>query len=41
MQFIMKKINDHACKNYKSANDNDPFSGIAVHVAKVRLNDDD
>jgi hypothetical protein len=41
MQLIMKKIDDHACENDKNANDNDPFSGIAVHVAKVRWIDEE
>ena len=38
MQFIMKKINDHTSEYDKDANDNNPFSGIAVHITKVRLN---
>ena len=37
VEFIVKKINDHAGKHDKNANDNDPFSGIAVHDAKIKL----
>jgi hypothetical protein len=33
----VKKINDHAGKYDKNANGNDPFSGIAVHDAKIKL----
>ena len=37
VEFIVKKINDHAGNYDKNANDNDPFSGIAVHDAKIKL----
>jgi hypothetical protein len=36
MQFIMKKINDHAGAYNEDAHNNDPFTGIAVHAAKIR-----
>jgi hypothetical protein len=38
VQFIMKEINDNTCQQDKHSDDNDPFSGIAVHAAKIGLN---
>ena len=38
IQFIMKEINEHSGDYDKNANDNNPFSGIAVHSTKIRLN---
>jgi len=37
MQFIMKEIDDYTGKQDEKANNNDPFSCIAVHDAKIRL----
>jgi hypothetical protein len=31
----MKEIYDHTCDNDENTNDNDPFSCIAVHTAKI------
>ena len=36
MQFIVKKINQYACEDDEDADDNDPFSCITVHTAKIR-----
>ena len=36
MQLIMKKINDHANKNYHDPAYDNIFSGIAVHNAKIK-----
>ena len=36
VQFIMKEIYDYTCDNDENTNDNDPFSCIAVHNAKIR-----
>jgi len=35
VQFIMKEIDDHTCDNDENTNDNNPFSCIAVHNAKI------
>jgi hypothetical protein len=34
----VEKIDDHSREYDKNADDNNPFSGIAVHAAKIRLN---
>jgi hypothetical protein len=33
----MKKINDHTSSYDENTNDNNPFSGITVHAAKIGL----
>lgn len=38
MKFVVEKINDHTGEYDNNANDNNPFSGVAVHITKVRLN---
>jgi hypothetical protein len=36
MQLIMKKINDHANKNYHDPANDHIFTGIAVHDTKLK-----
>jgi hypothetical protein len=38
VQFIMKEINDNSNQDDEYANNNNPFSGIAVHSTKIGLN---
>jgi hypothetical protein len=38
VKLIMKKINDHTCRYNEQADNDDPFSYITVHAAKLRFN---